>query len=47
MIRLHPNVATTPRTRKLIQQATGNNREIARQFGVSDQTVRRWRQRQD
>ncbi|MGF1531640.1 MAG: helix-turn-helix domain-containing protein, partial [Puniceicoccaceae bacterium] len=47
MIRLHPNAATTPRTRKLIQQATGNNREIARQFGVSDQTVRRWRQRQD
>lgn len=45
MNQLHPNATTTPKTRKLIQQAEGSIASIARRFGISDQTVRRWRER--
>ena len=45
MVKVHPNATTTPRTRGLIQQAEGSVASIARRFGVSEQTVRRWRAR--
>lgn len=45
MVEIHPNATTTPRTRGLIQQAEGSVASIARRFGVSEQTVRRWRAR--
>jgi transposase len=44
LISLHKN-ATTPATRRAIQQATGTDAQLAAQFGVSRTTIRRWRKR--
>ena len=45
-LRLHANAATTPRTRRLIQQSKTPVRALARELGISEDTVRKWRQRE-
>ena len=42
---LHKNATTTPAIRLAIQQSTGSDYEIAAQYGVSRDTVRKWRSR--
>lgn len=44
-IKLHANATTTPRQRAYIQSSTASVAELARQLGVSETTVRRWRGR--
>jgi transposase InsO family protein len=44
---LHSNATTTHVTRRLIQQATGSIANIARLYGVSWTTAKRWHFRQD
>ena len=44
-IKLHANARTTPKTRALIQSSPLSVVELARQLGVSETTVRRWRGR--
>ena len=46
LIALHKNATTTPATRSAIQQASGSDYELARQFGISRDTVRKWRKRE-
>ena len=43
--RLHANATTTPRTRALIQASSEPVAALARRFGVSETTIRRWRGR--
>jgi transposase-like protein len=43
--RLHANATTTPRTRALIQASDEPVAGLARRFGVSETTIRRWRGR--
>lgn len=45
LISLHKNATTTPAIREAIQKTTGSDYELARQFGVSRDTVRKWRKR--
>jgi hypothetical protein len=45
LIRLRKNATTTPATRLAIQQATGNEVELAAQFGVGRLTICKWRRR--
>ncbi|SFD09068.1 Winged helix-turn helix [Thiohalospira halophila DSM 15071] len=44
-IRLHKNATTTPAHRAAIQASDKPGRELAREFGVSEDTIRRWRKR--
>jgi transposase InsO family protein len=44
-VRLHANATTTPRTRAYIQKCTAPVAQIARELGVSETTVRRWKPR--
>ena len=44
-IHLHPNTRTTPKTRALIQSSTLLVAQLARQLGVSETSVRRWKAR--
>jgi len=44
-IKLHANATTTPRTRAYIQQSTASTAELARELGISETAVRRWRSR--
>lgn len=44
-IKLHKNATTTPAIRKQIREAQGSEASIARRFGVTPSTVRRWRGR--
>ena len=46
LIALHKNAATTPAVRAAIQKATGSDYELARQFSVSRDTIRKWRKRE-
>jgi transposase-like protein len=46
-IRLHANATTTPKTRRYIQQSDKTNKALAQQFGISIDTVRRWRKRDE
>ena len=46
LIALHKNATTTPATRLAIQQASGSDYKLAAHFGVSRDTVRKWRKRQ-
>ena len=46
-IKLHANAATTPRTRRYIQESTKTVGELARELAVDDSTVRRWKGRSD
>ena len=43
---LHANATTTPRVRAAIQNSTASITNLARRFGISETTVRRWRGRQ-
>lgn len=45
LISLHKNATTTPAIRAAIQQASGSDYELARQFNVSRDTIRKWRKR--
>ena len=45
LIALHKNATTTPAIREAIQKATGSDYELARQFNVSRDTIRKWRKR--
>jgi transposase len=42
---LHANATTTPKTRAMIQASTEPKAALARRLGVSETTVRRWRNR--
>ena len=44
-VRLHKNATTTPARRAAIQASNKSVRELAREFGVSEDTIRRWRKR--
>ncbi len=46
LITLHQNATTTPAIRAAIQQATGSDYGLARQFNVSRDPLRNWRQRE-
>ncbi len=45
-LRLHANATTTPRTRAYIQASPASVAELARELGVSQTTIRRWRGRE-
>ena len=45
LIALHKNATTTPAKRAEIQKATGSDYELARQFNVCRDTIRKWRKR--
>ncbi|MFQ1049946.1 hypothetical protein ACIRXL_07725 [Avibacterium paragallinarum] len=44
-IKLHSNATTTPKVRNYIQTSTKSDSELAEQFSVSLQTIRKWRKR--
>lgn len=46
LIALHKNATTTPAIRAALQAAAGSDYELARQFRLSRDTVRKWRKRQ-
>ena len=45
LITLHKNATTTPATRLALQQASGTDKELAQQYGIGVDTVRKWRHR--
>ena len=45
LISLHKNATTTPATRLALQQSSGTDRELAAQYGIGVDTVRKWRHR--
>ena len=45
LVKLHANAATTPKTRAYIQASSQSVAALVRELGVSETTVRRWRQR--
>jgi transposase InsO family protein len=45
MLAIHPNARTTPAVRAEIARSGGSTGELARRFGVSTETVRKWRKR--
>ena len=47
LITLHKNATTTPRQRAYIRASDKSVAELARELGVSETTIRRWRQRED
>lgn len=44
-VRLHKNATTTPRIRVLIQSSTESTAALAQRFGVSVETIARWKKR--
>ncbi len=46
LIALHKNATTTPATRAAIQAATGSDYALTAKFGLSRDTIRKWRNRQ-
>ncbi|MGO9544384.1 MAG: DDE-type integrase/transposase/recombinase [Rhodomicrobium sp.] len=44
-VRLHANAATTPKTRAYIQQSSASVPSLALELGISETTVRRWKNR--
>ena len=46
-VRLHQNARTTPATRREMQDSTLPTATLARQYNVSEETVRKWRNRAD
>ena len=47
IVRLHKNATTTPATRRYIQSSNLPVRRLARELGVSEDTIRRWKKRTD
>src|SRR5487761_2091552 len=47
LVKLHANAATTPKVRRYIQDSKQPAAELARELGVSETTVRRWKDRVD
>src|ERR687897_1879013 len=45
MLAIHPNARTTPAVRAEIAGSTQPTGELARRFGVSTETIRKWRKR--
>src|SRR5918995_1884546 len=45
MLAIHPNARTTPAVRAEIARSSEPAGELARRFGVSTETIRKWRQR--
>jgi transposase InsO family protein len=45
MYQIHPNARTTPAVRAAIAQSTASTSVLARRYGISTETVRKWRQR--
>lgn len=45
LIALHKNATTPPAIRLALQQASGTDRELAQQYGIGVDTVRKWRHR--
>ena len=45
MLAIHPNARTTPAVRAEIARSGEPTGELARRFGVSTETVRKWRKR--
>jgi len=45
MMQIHPNARTTPTTRAEIARSTEPSSIVARRYGVSAETVRKWRKR--
>jgi len=46
-LHLHANATTTPKIRAYIQQSTASHLGLARELGVSVDTILRWRKRTD
>ena len=46
LIALHKNATTTPAIRAALQAASGSDYELARQYNLSRDTVRKWRKRE-
>jgi transposase InsO family protein len=44
-LRLHANATTTPKTRAYIQQSSASVCELAKELGVNETTIRRWKAR--
>lgn len=47
LLKLHANAVTTPLTRSYIQSSSASVPELARELGVSETTVRRWKGRRE
>jgi transposase InsO family protein len=47
LVKLHANATTTPKTRAYIQASHASTAELVRELGVSERTIRRWRNRED
>ncbi|MBI0539792.1 DDE domain-containing protein, partial [Roseomonas sp. KE2513] len=45
MLQIHPNARTTPAVRAEIARSTEPSGTLARRFGVSSETIRKWRKR--
>jgi transposase len=45
MLHIHPNARTTPATRAEIARSTEPSGSVARRYGISAETVRKWRKR--
>ena len=45
MLSIHPNARTTPAVRAEIARSAEPTGELARRYGVSTETVRKWRER--
>jgi transposase InsO family protein len=45
MLSIHPNARTTPAVRAEIARSSERTEELARRYGVSTETVRKWRRR--
>ncbi len=46
-MKIHANAATTPKTRAYIQRSNGSVAGFARELGVSERTVTRWKGREE
>ena len=47
LVKLHANAATTPKVRSYIQASDRSVAELARELGISETTVGRWKERSD
>src|SRR5579859_4571489 len=45
MLQIHPNARTTPVTRTEIARSSEQSGALAKRYGVSTETIRKWRKR--